>query len=82
MTTIESVSASVPKSGLSITSSPQLTTWLREQKLNIACTTYQSNRLFFVSGQANGRLKIHECLFDKPMGLYAQGEKLQRRRSS
>jgi uncharacterized protein (TIGR03032 family) len=69
--------ASAPKSGLNITSSPQLTTWLREEKLNIACTTYQSNRLFFVSGQANGRLKIHERLFDKPMGLYAQGEKLQ-----
>ena len=64
------------KSGLGITASHQLTSWLREQNLSLACTTYQTNRLFFISGQANGRLKVHERLFDKPMGLYGLGENL------
>ncbi|MEL7038613.1 MAG: DUF4915 domain-containing protein, partial [Cyanobacteria bacterium J06592_8] len=59
-----------------ITASPQFNTWLAEQNLSLAFTTYQTNRLFFISCQTNGRLKFHERLFDKPMGLYADGERL------
>ncbi|WP_445636280.1 N-acetyltransferase domain-containing protein [Nostoc sp. DSM 114161] len=61
---------------LEITASPEFTSWLAQQNLSVACTTYQTNRLFFLSTQANGRLKFHERLFDKPMGLYATGNSL------
>ncbi|GBF82035.1 TIGR03032 family protein [Aphanothece sacrum] len=61
---------------LRVTSSPDLTRWLEQQNISIAATTYQTNRLFFVSGQANGRLKLHERLFDKPMGLYVAANRL------
>lgn len=61
---------------LKINVSPKFTTWLAEQQLSLAFTTYQTNRLFFIGCQTNGRLKIHERLFDKPMGLYARGEQL------
>jgi uncharacterized protein (TIGR03032 family) len=59
-----------------ISASPQFTHWLATQDLSLAFTTYQTNRLFFISAQTNGRLKFHERLFDKPMGLYADGERL------
>jgi|GEM_PF-199760 uncharacterized protein (TIGR03032 family) len=59
-----------------ITASPEFTTWLAEQNISLAFTTYQTNRLFFISSQTNGCLKFHERLFDKPMGLYAREERL------
>lgn len=61
---------------LKINVSPKFTAWLAEQQLSLAFTTYQTNRLFFIGSQTNERLKIHERLFDKPMGLYAAGEQL------
>ena len=61
---------------LQITASQDFASWLCEQNLSLAATTYQTNRLFFVSGQANERLKVHERLFDKPMGLYAAANRL------
>lgn len=61
---------------LEITYSSHFLSWLQEQQVSLACTTYQTNRLFFISGQANGRLKVQERLFDKPMGLYAEEDRL------
>uniref|UniRef100_A0A8J7CWI9 TIGR03032 family protein n=1 Tax=Desmonostoc muscorum LEGE 12446 TaxID=1828758 RepID=A0A8J7CWI9_DESMC len=54
----------------------QFGSWLYEQNLSLAFTTYQTNRLFFVGSQANGQLKLNERLFDKPMGLYVAGKSL------
>ncbi|WP_309232639.1 TIGR03032 family protein [Cylindrospermum sp. FACHB-282] len=54
----------------------QFGSWLCEQNLSLAFTTYQTNRLFFVGSQANGQLKLNERLFDKPMGLYLAGKSL------
>ncbi|MTJ53225.1 TIGR03032 family protein [Anabaena sp. UHCC 0253] len=61
---------------LQITASQDFASWLEQQNLSLAFTTYQTNRLFFVSGQANGRLKLHERLFDKPMGLCVAANRL------
>nr|WP_322719574.1 TIGR03032 family protein [Nostoc sp. ChiQUE02]MDZ8232610.1 TIGR03032 family protein [Nostoc sp. ChiQUE02] len=63
-------------SGLEINASEQFGSWLCKQNLSLAFTTYQTNRLFFVSSQANGQLKLNERLFDKPMGLYVAGKSL------
>lgn len=60
---------------LKIDASRQFTAWLAEQNLSLAFTTYQTNRLFFI-GSNNGRIAAHERLFDKPMGLYANGDRL------
>ena len=67
--------ASAP-SGLEINASKQFGSWLCEQNLSLAFTTYQTNRLFFLGSQANGHLKLNERLFDKPMGLYLAGKSL------
>ena len=63
-------------SRIEINASEQFGSWLCEQNLSLAFTTYQTNRLFFVSSQANGHLKLNERLFDKPMGLYLAGKSL------
>jgi uncharacterized protein (TIGR03032 family) len=56
---------------LKISASTNFTAWLAAQKLSVAFTTYQTNRLVFIGCKPNGRLSVHERLFDKPMGLYA-----------
>ena len=62
--------------GLEINASVRFGSWLCQQNLSLAFTTYQTNRLFFVGSQANGQLKLNERLFDKPMGLYLAGKSL------
>lgn len=47
--------------------------WLAAQNVSLVCSTYQSNRLFFIGRKSQpGRLAIHERLMDRPMGLYWQ----------
>lgn len=61
---------------LEITGSRLFIDWLRQQKLSIAFTTYQSNRLFLVGVKPNGRLSAFTREFDRAMGLYATPERL------
>lgn len=53
-----------------ITGSPDISNWLATEQISLAISTYQSNRLFFVSGKPDGKLAIHQRFFDKPMGMY------------
>ncbi|WP_414754408.1 TIGR03032 family protein [Anabaena sp. CCY 9910] len=59
-----------------ISSSPQLAPWLKTQEISLAFTTYQTNRLFFIGCNDQGRVAAHERLFDKPMGMYAVNKSL------
>ncbi|CAN1212973.1 TIGR03032 family protein [Tumidithrix helvetica PCC 7403] len=61
---------------LHIYSSDRLWEWLEKEQISIGFTTYQTNRLMLVGRKTNGRLAFHERLFDKPMGLYAQDDRL------
>ena len=61
---------------LPVNASEGLWEWLEKEQISIGFTTYQTNRLMLVGRKANGRLAINERLFDKPMGLYAQGDSL------
>lgn len=60
----------------SIRASEGFWSWLDRHNLSLGFTTYQTNRLFLVGRKPNGRLSLHERLFDKPMGLYARGNDL------
>ena len=67
--------------GLAACGSPQLAAWLAAQQLSLAFTTYRANRLMLLgTAEANSpesaTLKLHERLFDRPMGLFADGESL------
>lgn len=56
--------------------SENLFAWLTQEKISLAFTTYQTNRLFMVGCKADGKLAINERLFDKPMGLFADKNRL------
>jgi uncharacterized protein (TIGR03032 family) len=44
--------------------------WLREHDVSLAFSTYRANRLIFVGRNEQDQLKLHERLFDRPMGLF------------
>lgn len=56
--------------------SEHLYQWLENERISLAFTTYQTNRLFLVGRKENGHLAVNERLFDKPMGLYTRNESL------
>ena len=60
----------------SLHASPQLAAWLQLEQLSLAFTTYRANRLLFLGLSPEGQLKLHERLFDRPMGLFATGDSL------
>ncbi|MEA5509840.1 DUF4915 domain-containing protein [Crocosphaera sp. UHCC 0190] len=62
--------------GLTLSCSPNFPQWLTERLLSLAFTTYQTNRLCFIGSGIDGRLKVHERLLDKPMGLYGDTGRL------
>ena len=74
---------------LPIPASPGLGTWLQGLGLSLAFSTYRANRLIFLGtaeepgGSADPdqpasapQLKLHERLFDRPMGLFVAGESI------
>lgn len=56
---------------LEFTASRQFTSWLHEQRISLAFTTYQTGKLFLIGLQANGQLSIFERTFNRCMGLWA-----------
>lgn len=53
-----------------------LATWLQQLNLSLAFTTYRANRLFLLGTGDSGNLKLHQRLFDRPMGLFLSGNSL------
>ncbi|WP_199302920.1 TIGR03032 family protein [Oscillatoria sp. FACHB-1406] len=51
-------------------------TWLYEQQISLAFSTYQTHCLFFVGLKPEGELSIFERQFPRPMGLYATPDRL------
>ncbi len=66
---------STPKP-LEITCSRHFLSWLQEQQISLAFTTYQTNRLFLIGLKPNGQLSGFERLFDRAMGLWATSNHL------
>jgi len=56
--------------------SRQLTSWLAEQRVSLACTTYQTGKLFLIGLQPDGRLSVFERTFNRCLGLWGDGQTL------
>lgn len=54
---------------LEITRSRHFESWLAEQGISLAFTTYQLGKLFFIGSQANGQLSVFQRTFSRAMGL-------------
>jgi uncharacterized protein (TIGR03032 family) len=61
---------------LEITGSRQFTSWLHEQQLSLAFTTYQSGKLFLIGMREDGRMSVFERTFNRCMGLCGDGQTL------
>ncbi|MGF1477872.1 MAG: TIGR03032 family protein [Cyanophyceae cyanobacterium] len=61
---------------LEVSCSPYFLSWLQEQQLSLALTTYQTNRLFLVGTKPDGQLSTFERYFERAMGLYGSSERL------
>lgn len=59
-----------------VSCSPGFLDWLAAERVGVAFTTYQTNRLFLVGRDDDGRLAAFERLLDRPMGLAATPERL------
>ena len=70
-TTNETATASTPQA---------FAHWLKLHDTSLAFSTYRANRLMFVGRTDSGQLKLHERLFDRPMGLFVQDDLQQGRR--
>ncbi|MEP4380468.1 MAG: TIGR03032 family protein [Alphaproteobacteria bacterium] len=61
---------------LEINVSRHFTTWMAENGVSLAFTTYQAGKLFFLGRREDGRMTIFERTFNRCMGLAAAGETL------
>lgn len=61
---------------LEITASRQFTSWLAEQHLSLAFSTYQAGKLFFIGLQSNGSLSLFDRSLERCMGLCMAGNSL------
>ena len=64
------------KPWLEVSGTSGLTTWLAEQQVSLAFTTYQTGKLFLLGCHPEGRLAVFERTFNRAMGLWADGQTL------
>jgi len=63
-------------SNIGINQSMHFLSWLNQEKISIALSTYQTNRLFIIGQKPDGELSAYERIFDRAMGLYATDNSL------
>jgi uncharacterized protein (TIGR03032 family) len=68
--------ASATTPTLELMGSRQLNSWLAEQRVSLAFTTYQSGKLFLIGLQSDGRLSVFERTFNRCLGLWGDGQTL------
>lgn len=56
---------------LEISGSRNFTSWLREQHVSLAFTTYQSGKIFLIGTKPDGQLSVFERSFERCLGLAA-----------
>jgi uncharacterized protein (TIGR03032 family) len=61
---------------LELTTSRQFTSWLIEQQVSLAFTTYQAGKLFLIGMQPDGRLSVFERTFNRCLGLWGDSQTL------
>jgi len=61
---------------LEVTCSRHLTGWMAEQRVSLACTTYQTGKLLLFGRKPDGELAVFERTFNRCMGLWANGQTL------
>lgn len=74
MSSISAASVSSDTPWLDVLASRQLMSWLAEQRISLAFTTYQTGKLFVVGLQPDERLSLFERTFNRCLGLWCDGQ--------
>ena len=61
---------------LELLASRHFPSWLHEQRVSLAFTTYQTGKLFLIGLQPEGRLSVFERTFNRCLGLWGDGQTL------
>jgi uncharacterized protein (TIGR03032 family) len=61
---------------IEVTCSRHFNSWLAEQRVSLAFTTYQAGKLFLLGLRPDGQLTVNERTFSRCMGLWADGQTL------
>lgn len=61
---------------LEVYTSRHFPSWLAEQHVSLAFTTYQTGKLFLIGVQPDGRIAVFERTFNRCMGLWGDGQTL------
>lgn len=61
---------------LDLTTSRQFSSWLAEEQLSLAFTTYQAGKIFLIGARDGQRLSVFERTFNRCMGLAGDGQTL------
>jgi uncharacterized protein (TIGR03032 family) len=61
---------------LEVTASRHFADWLAEQRVALACTTYQTGKLLLLGRKPDGQLAVFERNFAGCMGLWGDGQSL------
>jgi uncharacterized protein (TIGR03032 family) len=64
------------KPKLEVTFSRHFASWLAEENISLAFTTYQASKVFLIGLQPNDRMSIFERTFQRCMGLWADADSL------
>ncbi|MFV1996089.1 MAG: DUF4915 domain-containing protein, partial [Verrucomicrobiales bacterium] len=54
---------------LEVSGSRQIGSWMREQRVSLALTTYQSGKIFLIGAAGDGKLTVFNRNFQRVMGL-------------
>ena len=65
-----------PSPALEISASRQFNSWMAEQGMSLAFSTYQTGKLFLIGLRSNGQLSVFERTFARCMGLWASPDRL------
>src|SRR5262245_2555198 len=68
--------SAVEEPWVEVSGSRNFPSWLAEQRVSLAFTTYQTGKLFFVGLNQGGQLAVFERTFNRCMGLWADGQTL------
>lgn len=59
-----------------LNTSRQFVPWLKEQRLSLGFSTYQSGKVFLIGHNPDNQLSVFERTFDRPMGMWSDGQTL------
>jgi uncharacterized protein (TIGR03032 family) len=59
---------------IEVTTSRHFSSWLADQQVSLAFTTYQTSKLFLLGRYPDGRLTVVERTVDRCMGLWGDGQ--------